>query len=162
MTPVTPAASDVSEARGVGCGSARWRWASTMCKQEVSPQLPQMARPPAARDQPSPFGVSGVVCRACGIGLAASADATTVGGHHHHSFINPEGYIYRVRCFTKVRNVVTVGIPSSDFTWFAGHTWLVLACATCACHVGWQFDSESSKFFALIADRIAERDASQL
>lgn len=88
--------------------------------------------------------------------LASATDASVVAGRHEHSFINPQGYIYRIRCFTAARNVSTLGSPSSEYTWFPGHTWWILNCAACGVHVGWRFDEQGSHFFALIADRIEE------
>lgn len=97
-----------------------------------------------------------IYCVSCGTPLALASDAIIVAGQHEHSFINPEGYLYRIRCFAEVRNVLTLGEPSSKFSWFPGHTWVILQCVACCVHVGWQFDGGAARFYALIADKIAD------
>jgi hypothetical protein len=110
----------------------------------------------APEDESAERACRAIRCGACGIPLASATDESVVAGQHEHSFINPQGYIYHVRCFTAARNVSALGSPSSEFTWFPGHTWWILNCAACGVHVGWRFDSQASYFFALIADRIDE------
>lgn len=128
------------------------------CKQQSASGLAQGALRQMPRGDCSLSDARSIRCTNCGTILATEADATSVGGQHAHTFINPQGYIYRIRCFASVRNVRPIGTPSSEFTWFTGHSWLILNCAGCFCHVGWRFDSSSS-FYALVADRLAE-DAS--
>ncbi len=108
------------------------------------------------RDEASDRFVRIVRCVSCGVPLALASDAMAVAGQHEHSFINPEGYLFRIRCFAEARNLSTLGEPTSKFSWFPGHTWVILYCAVCGVHVGWRFDGGASRFYALIADRLAD------
>lgn len=113
---------------------------------------------PSTHDESSTLPSSSVRCLTCGTILAEAADATHIDGHHHYSFINPHGFMYRIRCYAAARNISLRGTPSSEFAWFPGYTWTTIECAVCSTHVGWRFDGTTSTFFALIAESIRTDD----
>lgn len=121
---------------------------------------PRIGGEPTPRDENATQAQSRIYCVVCRTQLADTADAISVEGHHHHSFINPHGFMYRIRCFASVQNASVSGTPSSQFTWFHGFTWCTIECASCCHHVGWRFDGAASTFFALILDRIVAEDES--
>ncbi len=96
----------------------------------------------------------GLFCRHCGKQITSAAFAIEVNGAHHHTFFNPAGIVYEIRCFSKAKGCLQHGPPSSEFAWFTGYTWQVAICAFCTVHLGWYFSSADSGFYGLIARNI--------
>ncbi|WP_300157851.1 cereblon family protein [Solidesulfovibrio sp.] len=103
-----------------------------------------------AGEAPSP-----IRCAAC---LHAVTDATrriTVDGSHVHVFANPYGAVFEIGCFSAAPGCLASGLPSGEFTWFAGTTWQVALCAACGRHLGWSYArAEGGTFHGLIFDRL--------
>ncbi|WP_320169445.1 cereblon family protein [Maridesulfovibrio sp.] len=99
-------------------------------------------------------GKKKIVCRNCGLTITDPTSGIEVEGRHEHSFFNPHGYLFEILCFSNAPGCMTTGYPSSEFTWFAGHTWQVAICALCGSHLGWKFSSGSSAFHGLIKNSI--------
>lgn len=95
-------------------------------------------------------------CATCATRLTHAKCAIVVNAAHEHSVINPQGCLYRIRCFNSVENVSPAGEPSQEFTWFPGYAWTVLLCRQCSQHVGWQFDAANARFFVLIVAQIVD------
>ncbi|WP_415714832.1 cereblon family protein [Maridesulfovibrio sp.] len=98
-----------------------------------------------------------ITCRACGTEITDSSFATKVNENHEHSFFNPHGYVFQIRCFSAATGCATAGKPSNEFTWFSGYTWKVAVCRSCMTHLGWRFQSDSTSFYGLIRDKISEK-----
>jgi hypothetical protein len=111
---------------------------------------------PRDDQQPSTTFDRAICCKQCGTPITWESAAMSVQQHHQHTRINPAGVIYSIWCFAQVKNVVTLGAPSCEFPWFAGHSWVVVVCGTCQTHLGWRFDAPGSLFYGLIADRLVE------
>ena len=79
-----------------------------------------------------------------------------VDGAHEHTFLNPAGVVYTIRCFHGAPGAAFVGEPTSAFSWFVGWTWRIALCAACGAHVGWRWDRDDAAFVGLIATAIAE------
>ncbi|MBR9982491.1 MAG: hypothetical protein KFF50_15775 [Desulfatitalea sp.] len=95
------------------------------------------------------------VCRNCRQRLTRPDARMSIEGRHRHTFANPSGVVYEIACFSVVVGFGFMGPPSTDFTWFAGHTWRIVICAGCATHIGWFFTRQGSgQFWGLIADRL--------
>lgn len=45
---------------------------------------------------------------------------------------------------SKIQNVVAVGIPEAENTWFKGFAWSLLLCR-CGRQLGWQFTATSAR-----------------
>jgi hypothetical protein len=97
-----------------------------------------------------------ILCATCDSPIARRSDILEVNGKHEHTFINPLGVIYRIRCFSAATGIDEVGEPSDEFTWFRGYCWRVAICRNCSNHIGWTFTSSSSQFYGLIAEQISE------
>ncbi|WP_432735782.1 cereblon family protein [Maridesulfovibrio sp. FT414] len=104
-------------------------------------------------------GKKKIVCRECGFKICDASFAIRVNGSHEHSFFNPHGYVFELRCFSSAPGCMTASPPSSEFSWFAGHTWQIGACALCSAHLGWKFQSGASTFYGLIKNSIQETDS---
>jgi hypothetical protein len=96
-----------------------------------------------------------VRCAACGHALAEEKARIEVDGRHVHTFVNPAGHEYTVRCFAVAPGCAGAGEESTFWSWFRGFAWRIALCARCGTQVGWSFRSDASTFWGLIAARIA-------
>jgi hypothetical protein len=115
-------------------------------------------RAQAARDQHDPEHqtrrAGRWICAACGAEITDGEAGIEVAGSHAHSFVNPDGMVFRIGCFRSAAGAVSVGPESSYWTWFPGFAWRAAICRICLCHLGWSFQNASSSFVALILDRV--------
>jgi hypothetical protein len=99
-----------------------------------------------------------VRCARCGHTLALERDRTAPDGKHAHTFVNPSGFEFTIRCFREAAGCEEWGEASSFWSWFPGHAWQVALCGACKTHVGWSFAplaGEARGFFGLIVDHLA-------
>lgn len=98
-----------------------------------------------------------IVCRQCHTRITGAGQRITVEGSHKHTFANPSGVVFEIGCFRTTIGCALMGPPSTDFAWFAGHSWQIAICSSCQTHLGWLFRAPGgSNFFGLILDRIKE------
>ena len=76
-------------------------------------------------------------------------------------FANPRGILFEVITLTRAENLLIMGRPCDEFTWFPDYTWQVCACAQCSNHLGWFFDGigpakTPDSFYALIRSELKE------
>jgi hypothetical protein len=99
---------------------------------------------------------SWIVCRQCRQRLSRPSESTIINGAHRHTFANPSGIVFEIACYRNVQGCTSAGQPSTEFAWFAGHTWQIIICAGCLTHLGWRFVSnQGGQFHGFIVDRIA-------
>ena len=72
--------------------------------------------------------------------------------------VNPHGYVWTFGCYGEAPGCAAVGAPSTEFTWFPGHTWQIAQCLRCGTHLGWLFRGPDRRFHGLIVERLAEED----
>jgi hypothetical protein len=101
-----------------------------------------------------------VRCARCGHRITSPASRSEPGGAHEHTFMNPGGFVYVIRCFAAAPGCSRSGEESSEWSWFPGHLWQVALCGRCRCHLGWSFRRAASEvtFFGLIAERVVHDD----
>lgn len=100
-----------------------------------------------------------VLCRQCHAVITQTTERVEVQNAHQHTFANPHGVVFQIRCFQSARGVGHVGPRTDEFSWFAGYSWTVVVCITCLTHLGWRFSLKSgSGFYGLIIDRLIEAD----
>jgi hypothetical protein len=97
-----------------------------------------------------------VRCAACAHALTRERSRIEVDGKHVHTFVNPAGVEYTIRCFGEAPGCAGAGDESTVWTWFPGFAWRMAMCARCRAHVGWSFRREASAFWGLIATRVVE------
>lgn len=77
------------------------------------------------------------------------------------AFANPAGYLRQIVTVRHAENLVFIGKPTTEFTWFAGYAWTVAQCAGCGVHVGWSYDAAGgaspARFYGLLTEAIEER-----
>ena len=95
-----------------------------------------------------------ILCGQCKAVVTRGALAVERAGAHEHTFRNPAGYSWTVRCFRDASGCTSAGAFTSEATWFAGHQWCYALCARCGHHLGWWFVGSSPSFVALIKPRI--------
>lgn len=93
-------------------------------------------------------------CAACGHALAPARARIEVERKHVHTFVNPAGFEYTIRCFADAPGCRGVREESTFWSWFRGFAWRMGACGGCGAHVGWSFRKEESVFWGLVVDRI--------
>jgi hypothetical protein len=119
--------------------------------------LERTGRPSGATDPEESVehdAATAVVCARCRTELTTPDQRIEVEGAHAHTYTNPSGETFHLRCFGEVRNVAPFGARETFFTWFPGHSWRVVVCAECTTFLGWRFEG-ASVFHGLISDRIA-------
>ncbi len=77
-------------------------------------------------------------------------------------FVNPHGLVYELVTLRRAIHVVGIGRPTTEFTWFPGYAWQVVACARCAAHLGWEYraiaGSSPPSFYGLIRSELITDD----
>ncbi len=96
----------------------------------------------------------GLFCWQCGHYITSIEQSVEVSGGHHHTFFNPAGVVYEIRCFKRAAGCLLYGPSSSEFTWFSGFTWRLSLCAVCTTHLGWFFKSAEMGFYGLITKNL--------
>ncbi|MEM9606361.1 MAG: cereblon family protein [Actinomycetota bacterium] len=94
-----------------------------------------------------------VRCERCSAVVAHRSAAVVRAGRHVHTFRNPAGWSWTVRCFRDAPGCRSEGELTTDATWFPGHAWCFARCTSCGQHLGWWYVGASS-FVGLIANRV--------
>lgn len=115
---------------------------------------PLQQRPPADESERRERAEPVLVCAACGAPVTHPDAAIEVNGSHVHTFLNPAGEVYRIRCFGSAPGALPVGEESDYWTWFAGRRWQACICRACFEHLGWRFTGAGPPCFGLIHERI--------
>lgn len=103
-----------------------------------------------------------IVCRNCHNRLTRPSEQTSISGSHQHTFANPSGVVFEICCYRWAQGFAFRGPPSTDFTWFAGHSWQIVICASCQAHLGWHFSGGAAgQFFGFILDQLSKSASTQ-
>ncbi|CAM9918512.1 unnamed protein product [Ectocarpus sp. 4 AP-2014] len=80
-------------------------------------------------------------CASCDRGVAWEGDVFTLPGAEGvvGAYVNPTGYVHQTVTVRDARNLVLVGIPEEEHSWFPGYAWTCVYCAFCNEHLGWRF-----------------------
>jgi hypothetical protein len=97
-----------------------------------------------------------LLCRQCKSPVTSKRYAVAINGNHLHTFFNPAGVIYEIRCFKQAEGCTVYGQPTDEFTWFKGYVWRYALCASCLVHLGWVFESGEKTFFGIINSKLIE------
>ncbi len=96
-----------------------------------------------------------LLCKFCSNRITVVASAIEVNDGHHHTFFNPAGIIYEIRCFSSADGCLQHGPFSDEFAWFSGYSWRLCLCSSCAVHMGWYFSSGDLGFYGLISKNLS-------
>jgi hypothetical protein len=99
-----------------------------------------------------------ILCRRCQSPVTSKAELVSIGGSRAHRRTNPNGYEFEFACFLAAPGADRRGVPTTQFSWFAGYAWCLAACRSCDVHLGWYFSGKTPGFYGLIIDRIAAED----
>ena len=109
------------------------------------------------KDQPDEKEEKYLLCKQCQNKITLPNQRIEVAGDFEHTFLNPGGYVFRIGCFQSADGCVSLGVPTSEWTWFEGFEWQVSICRQCNTHLGWYFRSmEDQNFFGLIQDLLIQ------
>ncbi|HEX2041202.1 MAG TPA: cereblon family protein [Acidimicrobiales bacterium] len=95
-------------------------------------------------------------CTQCRAVVTRGTLAVERDGAHEHTFRNPAGYSWTIRCFRDAGGCTSAGALTAEASWFAGYQWRYAVCATCGRHLGWWFVGSGPSFVALIARRVTQ------
>lgn len=93
-------------------------------------------------------------CFLCQRKVTSPDQAISVNGRHEHTFFNPAGIVFEIRCFRLAPGCFVRGAPTIEFTWFGGFTWQYSHCSNCKTHLGWFFSSSFESFHGLIRSNL--------
>lgn len=99
-----------------------------------------------------------LLCARCRRVITSTADRIEIDGLREHSQVNPHGFVWTFHCYARAPGCAPAGPPSTDFTWFPGHSWQIEQCSGCGWHLGWLFGSADRRFHGLIAGRLVEAE----
>ena len=100
-----------------------------------------------------------VLCGVCKHNISSMDEMIEVNGSHQHTFKNPVGIVYRIRCFSSASGCMLIGAPTTANTWFPGFSWNFALCSQCFSHLGWFYQSTHMNFFGLILENIIENSS---
>lgn len=83
-----------------------------------------------------------------------------MSGSHEHRFTNPDGFRFRIGCFSEASGLAKFGPSTLEHTWFAGYSWQVELCGGCREQLGWFYRSDEHSFHGLILDNLVEVEES--
>jgi hypothetical protein len=96
-----------------------------------------------------------LVCAACGAAITHRRNAIDVAGAHEHTFVNPAGIIFPIRCFRAAPGCRELGTFTEEFSWFPGFAWRYAFCAACREHLGWVYAAAAGGvFYGFIAEKL--------
>ncbi|WP_051617205.1 cereblon family protein [Desulfonatronovibrio hydrogenovorans] len=107
-------------------------------------------------DQERP-GKGQIICSLCRAIITEDVYAVNINGSHAHVFVNPQGLVFEVGCFSKAENITGLGPVTEEFTWFPGYFWQTALCTACRTQLGWIYSGSESgavSFFGFILDRL--------
>ena len=94
-----------------------------------------------------------VRCCACAEPSARASDRVLINGGELHTFVNPQGEVFELACFSQAPGARASGQPSLAFTWFPGHSWRFALCQRCGAQLGWRYEGPQL-FWGLIRARL--------
>ena len=66
----------------------------------------------------------------------------------------------KILMLSDAHGLAFVSEPTTEFTWFAGYAWTVVACGRCGAHLGWRYDAVDGahpvRFYGLLVDAVRE------
>jgi len=95
-----------------------------------------------------------LLCKNCFNEITNENFGVSKNNSHIHSFANPYGYIFTIRCFSLAQGVLSTGKDSSEFSWFNNYSWKICLCSRCMTHLGWEFANSKDYFYGLINDKL--------
>lgn len=94
-------------------------------------------------------------CVICKNKITRTKEKIEVNSKHTHTFLNPHGVYYNIRCFKKATGCLPYGQSTEEYTWFPSFAWQIVVCSKCKIHNGWKYDSGKSTFYGLIENRLS-------
>ncbi|EIJ40963.1 hypothetical protein BegalDRAFT_0036 [Beggiatoa alba B18LD] len=91
-----------------------------------------------------------ILCRFCQHPITHHRYKIDIQGQHHHIFHNPAEISFQIGCFSQADGCFCYGVPTLEYTWFAGHYWRYAQCANCHQQLGWYYQAVNQGFFGLI------------
>ena len=100
-----------------------------------------------------------ILCRLCRVIITSSERKISQAGKYEHTFVNPQGVVFTIGCYSAAPGTTVFGTPSREFSWFQGYSWRFAACSNCQEHLGWYFEKTAKEgFWGLIVNKLIEEE----
>ncbi len=121
-------------------------------------------RTPDVRGEPATADLepeSVVRCRCCDQHVTSRRHAFSFRANGSiQVFPNPWGQMKKIWTVRSAHDLVIVGPPTVEFTWFDGFAWAVALCARCRNHLGWRYDAVQAgrppAFYGLLMEALRD------
>lgn len=125
-------------------------------KSKIPPARPK-SKPDSKTKSSTKRKKGDLYCNSCKIKITSNRFKIKINDFYEHTFPNPNGIVFHIGCFREAQSILRLGNPSTEWSWFPGFSWEVVACANCASHLGWYYESSAkSFFFGFILGRLSE------
>jgi len=94
-----------------------------------------------------------LLCYRCHSIITSESEQVWLNGASVHYRTNLAGIGYRFFSFHTAPGCSISGMPTDEYTWFAGYQWQIASCRQCREHLGWVFTG-TDRFFGLISDKL--------
>ena len=116
---------------------------------------PSTIAQPEANQQRQEQGLRrAILCTACKTPVTSEDQAIAINNGHRHTFPNPLGLVFTIRCFATAPGCIPQGEATPEYSWFNGYRWRIALCRECLTHLGWQYLGDNDLFFGLIAAKL--------
>ncbi|XP_038054196.1 protein cereblon-like isoform X2 [Patiria miniata] len=87
-----------------------------------------------------------LTCTDCGQDIAKKSDVFSMSlDGPMAAYVNPGGFVHDTLTLYRAHNMVLIGRPSQEHSWFPGYAWTILQCRRCTRHMGWKFTAAKRK-----------------
>jgi len=93
------------------------------------------------------------LCLKCSKKITTDKDRFLYNNESEFQFTNPNGFVFDIITFDSADGCREEGTPTTEFTWFPGHSWSFALCSRCGLHLGWKYTGKFS-FYGLIRARL--------
>jgi hypothetical protein len=93
------------------------------------------------------------LCIVCNKKITSDKERFEYNNQSEFQFVNPGGFYFDIITFGAADGCRELGEPTTEFTWFPGHSWSYAVCSRCSNHLGWKYHGEFS-FYGLIKSRL--------
>ena len=99
-----------------------------------------------------------LLCAVCRHRLTRAGFKIEKNGAHTHTFTNPHGLTFNLRCFSQAPGCAALGPAAMEYSWFAGYAWQIAICGNCRVHLGWKYYGATDTFYGLIREQLVEEE----
>ncbi len=85
------------------------------------------------------------LCFVCRNKITSEKERFVFNDASEFEFNNPGGDHFHIITFSKAPGCIESGTQTSDFTWFADHSWSLSLCSQCGTQLGWKYTGKHNR-----------------